>query len=638
MMKDFESDRQRLFTRRTLLLGGLQAGMFGGLIARMYYLQITQGQRYATLAEDNRINMKLLAPARGLILDRFGQKLAINEQNFRLVLVPEQVGNVNDMLKKLEAFVTLDDRTRARIRRDLARNPRFAPLTVKENLTWEQAAAIETRMPELPGVSIDVGLIRYYPNSSATAHVLGYVAAVSERNLRDDPDPLLSLPGFQIGKTGIEKLLDKDMRGQAGSADMEVNAFGRIIRQIDQRDSIPGHNVKLTLDSELQNYVQQRLRTERSAAAIVMDVHTGAIYAFASHPSFDSNSFSHGISQTDYDTLMGDETTPLINKVSAGLYAPGSTFKMAVALAALEGNFATAAHRVTCYGSVKLGNHQFHCWKHGGHGSLDMIGGIRESCDVYFYDLASKTGIDPIAAMARRLGLGSATGLDLPDERSGLVPDRIWKETTKGERWQGGETLVVSIGQGYMLATPLQLAVMTSRIVNGGKAVVPHLTKEIEGVRPEQTEWPDLGLDPDNLNVLIAAMNSVCNDRKGTAYGARITEPGKAMGGKTGTSQVRRISMAERAAGIVRNEDRPWRMRDNALFVGFAPVQSPRYAIAVIVEHGGGGSAIAGPIARDILVEAQRLDPARDRPVPMPAAEFIPPSNPVAANPDEEND
>ncbi len=637
-MKDFEVDRQRLFTRRTLLLGGLQAGLFGVLTARMHYLQITEGHRYATLAEDNRVNMKLLAPPRGLITDRFGQKLAINEQNFRLLLVPEQVGDVEMMLKELSVFVNFTPSSLERIRRDLRRNLRFAPITVAENLTWQQAAAIETRMPELPGVSIDVGQIRHYPHPTATSHVLGYVGAVTEANLKADPDPLLGLPGFQIGKTGIEKLLDKEMRGQAGSADMEVNAFGRVIRQIAQRDGVPGSTVKLTLDINLQNYVQQRLRTERSAAAVVMDVHTGALYAFASHPSFDSNSFSRGITQTDYDSLMNDETTPLINKVSAGLYAPGSTFKMAVALAGMESGIVPSSHRVPCYGAISLGSHRFHCWKRGGHGWLDMVGAIRESCDVYFYDVASKIGIDPIATMARRLGLGKKTGLDLPNESSGLVPDRAWKEANRGESWQGGETLIVSIGQGAMQSTPLQLAVMTSRLVNGGRAVEPHLTKSVEGVRQEQTEWPEMGLDPAHLNTLIAAMNSVCNDRKGTAYGARIMDETKRMGGKTGTSQVRRITMAERAAGIVRNEDRPWRLRDNALFVGYAPTHSPRYAVSVIVEHGGGGSAVAAPIARDILTETQRLDPAQENRAPMPAAEFIPPSNPVIAAPAEEND
>lgn len=642
-MRDFEIERHRLFTRRTLILGAVQAGLFGALAARMYYLQVTEGARFATLADDNRIKTQLVAPPRGLIFDRFGEKLAINEQNFRLELVPEQTGNVDDMLKKLSAFIRLEEPSLRRIRRDLSRKRPFMPVLIADDLNWEQAAAIQTRLPELPGISIDVGQVRHYPHGKSTAHVLGYVAAVSENDLKADTDPLLSVPGVQIGKTGIEKLLDKDMRGQAGTLDVEVNAHGRIMRKIAQREGVTGSAVTLTLDSQLQNYVQQRLRTERSATCVVMDVHTGAIYAFSSHPTFDGNEFSRGITQASYDTLINDETTPLTNKVSAGLYAPGSTFKMVVALAALEAGLVDGAHQVTCYGAIQLGNHRFHCWKRGGHGTLNLVGGLRESCDVYYYDLASKVGIDGIAAMARRLGLGTVTGLDLPGERAGLVPDRIWKERTRGERWQGGETLVVSIGQGYMLTTPLQLAVMTARLVNGGYGVVPHLVKEVSGAagtKQEQTEWPSLGLSDRNLRQIIFGMNSVCNDRKGTAFGARITEKGKEMGGKTGTSQVRRITMAERAAGIVRNEDRPWKHRDHALFVGYAPAHAPRYAVAVVVEHGGGGSKAAAPIARDVLLETQRLNPASARPVPLPPAEFIPPSpsNTTAAEAGEEVD
>jgi penicillin-binding protein 2 len=642
-MRDFEIERHRLFTRRSLILGGLQAGLFGALAARMYYLQVTEGERFATLAEDNRIRTQLVAPPRGLILDRFGEKLAINEQNFRLELVPEQSGNVDAMLLRLSTFIRLDDADLRRIRRDLSRKRPFMPVLIADNLNWEQAAAIQTRLPELPGISIDIGQIRYYPHGRATAHVLGYVAAVSENDLKADADPLLSVPGVQIGKTGIEKLLDKDMRGKAGALDLEVNAHGRIMRKVEQREGVRGSTVKLTLDIQLQNYVQQRLMTERSATCVVMDTQTGAIYAFASHPTFDGNEFSRGISQANYDALIKDETTPLTNKVSTGLYAPGSTFKMVVALAALEDRHTDAAHQVTCYGAMQLGNHRFHCWKRGGHGTLNLNGAIRESCDVYFYDLASKVGIDGIASMSRRLGLGTITGLDLPGERAGLVPDREWKERTRGERWQGGETLVVSIGQGFMLTTPLQLAVMTARLVNGGYGVVPHLVKEVAGAdgnKQEQTEWPSLGLNERNLRHIVAAMNSVCNDRRGTAFGSRITEKGREMGGKTGTSQVRRITMAERAAGIVRNEDRPWRHRDHALFVGYAPIDNPRYAVAVVVEHGGGGSKAAAPIARDVLLEVQRLNPAAERRAPLPVAEFIPPNpaNTATSGADEEVD
>lgn len=638
MLRDFESDRQRLFTRRALLLGSAQAGVFGILASRMYYLQVTEGQRYALLADDNRINRRLLAAPRGLILDRFGQKLAINEQNFRLMLVPEQVENIDAMLKNISTFVPLDERTLRRIRRDIQRNRSFAPLTIAENLSWDQAAAIELRLPDLEGVSIDVGEIRHYPFGQVTAHILGYVSDVNEEELKADSDPLLSVPGIQIGKTGIEKLNDKALRGSVGAADLEVNAFGRTIREIARREGKPGSTVTMTLDIELQKYAQQRLMTERSAAAVVMDVNTGAIYAMASHPTFDANEFSRGISQAKWQELTRDETVPLTNKVIGGLYAPGSTFKMVVGLAALEGNHITPAHTVPCYGAIDLGTHRFHCWKRGGHGTLDLVGALRESCDVYFYDLARKVGIDGIAATARRLGIGALTGIDMPGEKAGLMPDRVWKEATRHASWLPGETLNVSIGQGDVLTTPLQLAVMTARLVNGGYGVVPHVTREIEGVREENTIWPELGFDPAHLSVITAGMTSVVNDRRGTGYGSRISETGQQMGGKTGTSQVRRISMAERASGVVRNEDRPWLYRDNALFVGYAPVNDPRYAVVVVVEHGGGGSKVAAPIARDILIEAQRLNPMADRSTPLPAAEFIPPAPGTTPAPPAEGD
>jgi len=385
--------------------------------------------------------------------------------------------------------------------------------------------------------------------------------------------------------------------------------------------------VRLTIDIELQRYVQQRLMTERSAAAVVMDVKTGAIYALCSHPSFDPNAFSRRIDSATFKSLNEDETHPLINKVISGVYSPGSTFKTATALAALESGIIGPGHKVLCLGAMEMGDHFFHCWKRGGHGTMDLVGAMRESCDVFFYDVARRIGIDKLAETARQLGFGSPTGIDLTGEKSGTIPDRAWKEKIKKEAWQPGETLINAIGQGYVLSTPLQLAVMTARVVNGGFAVQPHITKEVEGAEREKTEWPSLGFDPANIALIINSMNSVCLDKRGTAFGARIKEPGMEMGGKTGTAQVRRITLAERREGIVKNEDRPWIYRDHALFVGYAPVSDPRYAIAVVVDHGGGGSHVAAPIARDILREAQRLDPTRDTRPRMNAADYVPDMN-----------
>ncbi|MFM2045403.1 MAG: penicillin-binding protein 2 [Pseudomonadota bacterium] len=608
---DRDAERLRLLTRRMIVLGGLKAAAVSALVGRLYYLQIVESDKYTMMAEDNRISLRLLAPPRGLIVDRHGVPLAVNEQNFRMVIVAEQAGDPKAVLDSIGRLAPLGEVELRRILRDMQRTRRFAPVTVKENLTWEQVSAIEVNLPDLPGTSIDVGQVRSYPFGEATAHVLGYVGAVSEKELEGTDDPLLTLPGFRIGKNGAEKLHDTALRGAAGAQQLEVNAVGRVIRELSREEGTPGRQVTLTLDAKLQHYVQQRLSAERSAAAVVMDVNTGGIYALCSSPSFDPNQFAMGISQDLWTSLINDETSPLTNKCVAGQYAPGSTVKMLVALAALEAGIMTPDQRVYCPGHYELGNHRFHCWKKGGHGGMAMHDAIKHSCDTYFYEVSRRLGVDRIAVMARRFGLGEKTGIDLPNERAGIMPDTEWKRRTLREPWHPGETLIVSIGQGYMLSTPLQLAVMTARMVNGGFAVEPHLTKSVEGLYQERTDWPSLGIDPAHLQVVVDAMHAVTAQPGGTAYASRITQAGFEMGGKTGTSQVRRITMAERATGVKANEDLPWRQRDHALFVGYAPKHQPKYAVSVIVEHGGGGGKIAAPIARDILLECQMLDAAR---------------------------
>lgn len=606
---DRDTDRYRSLTRRALVLGGLKLGLMSTLVGRLYYLQVLEADRYSMLADENRISLRLVAPSRGIILDRFGVPLAVNLQNYRIVLVPERSRDVERTLGLLSQIITFTDTDRRRIQRDIQRKRRFMPVTLKENLTWEQVAQVEVNTPDLPGVSIEVGEIRHYPFAESTAHILGYVGAVAEAELTGDP--VLGLPGFRIGKSGMERFHEKDLRGVAGTSQLEVNAVGRVIRELARDEGQPGREVILTLDVTLQQYAQERLKEELSAAAVLMDVHTGGIYALASNPSFDPNQFTTGISAEIWEELLANPTTPLTNKAIAGQYAPGSTFKMIVAMAALEAGVINARHTVVCPGYMDLGDHRFHCWKKGGHGPVDMSEALKQSCDTYFYDLARRISIDRIAEMSHRFGIGRRLGLDMPGERPGLVPSREWKQATMKAAWQSGETLVAAIGQGYVLSTPLQLAVMTSRLVNGGFAVRPHLTRQIRGGRNEQTRWPTVGVQKANLDVMVQAMGLVTNDRRGTAYKARIVEAGMEMGGKTGTSQVRRITMSERTTGVIKNEDLPWRERDHALFVGFAPVQAPRYAVAVLVEHGGGGSSTAAPIARDILLECQKRDPAR---------------------------
>jgi len=630
-----DNERYRAFTRRALVVGGAQAALFAVLAGRMYYLQVIEAERYATLAEDNRINLRLLPPPRGRIVDRFGVPVAVNQQNYRVVLVREQARDVKKTLDLLSEVIRLPEEEFARILRDAKHKRAFVPVSVRDYLSWEEVSLIEVNAPDLPGVNIEVGQTRNYPFAESMTHVLGYVSSVNESE--QTGDPLLELPGFRIGKQGAEKQYDLQLRGAAGSSHLEVNALGRVIREVRREEGKPGRDLVLTLDSGLQTFTHERLKGERSASAVVLDVRNGDVLALASSPGYDPNIFNTGLTQKTWNSLVNNPLSPLTNKAIAGQYAPGSTFKMMVALAGLEAGISPEASNY-CPGFMRLGRGRFHCWKRQGHGRVNMYGGIKHSCDVFFYDLSRKIGIDRIAEMANRFGLGAPVEIDLPGERGGTIPTRAWKRATIGEAWQGGETLVSAIGQGFVLATPLQLAVMAARIANGGYAVKPRLSRPLTpGVEPAEAApepapgaegsvaagasmFPSLNISDAHMRVIHKAMDMVTNDKRGTAYRARIKEDGWVMAGKTGTSQVRRITMAERAAGITKNEDLPWRRRDHALFVCFAPVDNPRYACAVVVEHGGGGSKVAAPIARDILTETQRRDPAATDPVRLVAA------------------
>lgn len=609
-------ERYKVFSRRTAVLAGGKFVLLSALVGRLYYLQVVEADKYAMLADENRINMRLLAPNRGIVVDRAGRALADNRQDYKLVVVPEQAGNVRRTLALLSRILKLEEDEQERILRDIARVHRFVPVTLREGLTWEEVSRIEVNAPDLPGVTIAVGLSRYYPYGEVVSHVLGYVSAVAESEL--DGDPLLRLPDFRIGKNGIERQLDLPLRGRAGTSQVEINAGGRVIKELSRREAKPGIEVALTIDIDIQRFVTERLG-EESGAVVVMDAHGGQILAMVSTPGYDPNDFGNGIDVGLWRELTTNPKAPLINKAIAGQYAPGSTFKMIVVLAAMEAGV-TPDHEVTCYGKIRLGDSTFHCWKKYGHGTLAMVNALKYSCDVYFYDLALRTGIERIADMARRFGLGGHLGIDLPGEKSGLIPDKKWKRKALDQPWHKGETVIAGIGQGYVLATPLQLAVMVSRIANGGFAVTPHLVRDTvtrEKIVPRQEpDFPSIGVSSDGMALIRDGMNKVTNELRGTAYAARIKEDGMAMAGKTGTSQVRRITLSERATGVRKNKDLDWVQRDHALFVAYAPVAAPRYAISVIVEHGGGGSRVAAPIARDILIETQRRDPLRNSPPP----------------------
>jgi penicillin-binding protein 2 len=612
-----EGDRLRTFARRALLLGAGQLGLFGVLAGRLYYLQVVTADQYALLADENRINHRLLPPARGRIFDRHGVPLARNSPTYRVLVTREQTTNLRATLDALAHLIPVSDDQIDTVIAEAGQRRGFVPITVREDLTWTELSRVEVNAPNLPGVSLDAGLLRDYPVGPLMAHVLGYVGPVSESELTGDP--LLELPEFRIGKNGIEKVYDKVLRGRAGISRFEVNALGREIKELYRYDGEPGRDLTLTIDLDLQRYVYERLSSEQSAAVVVLDVQTGDVLALASVPTFDPREFIDGLSRDRWRALTTNANTPLVNKAIGGQYPPGSTFKLLVALASLEAGATGPDYEVVCPGYIQLGDHQFHCWKRWGHGRLNLVGAIEQSCDVYFYDLARRLGVDAIAAMARRFGLGHALGIDLPGERPGLVPDRAWKLATRGVPWQLGETLITGIGQGYMEATPLQLAVMAARIANGRHAVVPRLVHGMGGADDANValaaEPPAaLGISDWSLRFVKQGMYQVVNGEHGTAREARLDGSDVALAGKTGTSQVRRITRAERATSVRKNDDKPWEERDHALFVAFAPFREPRYALAVVVEHGGSGAQTASPIARDVMAKALELDPLRARP------------------------
>ncbi|MCX7931102.1 MAG: penicillin-binding protein 2 [Rhodovarius sp.] len=598
-VKRAEEQRRNVFLRRALILAGAQAAAFGFLGWRLYRLQVEEGARFATLAEENRLSARLISPPRGRILDRNGHVVAGNRLNWRALLLAEEARDVTATLETFQRIIPLSEAERARIERELRRRRRFVPVILREFLTWEEMARIEVNAPDLPGILIDVGTTRVYPEGEHLAHVVGYVAPPAERDM--DGDPLLSLPGVRVGRAGIERHHEAVLRGRAGTVQLEVNALGRVIRELDRREGIPGQDVEISIDTELQKQV--RARCADGTSVVVMNARNGEVLAMVSQPSFDPNIFNAGVSAAQWRQWTAGRSTPLINKTTNGLYAPGSTFKMVVALAALEARVTTPGERIPCPGHFDLGDTRFHCWNRFGHGAVDMRSAIKVSCDVYFYEMARRVGINRIAAMARRFGLGVDLDIELPGVRRGLIPTREWREQ-QGQPWSMGDTIVHGIGQGFYQLTPLALCTMTARLATG-RAVQPHLTRAIGGrpVRGARAEdWPPLGIPERDLRLMRDAMWAVVNEPGGTAIASRLPATQGQMAGKTGTTQVRRVSREQRERGFnVQNLPREW--RPHALFVGYAPADNPLFAVSVVVEHGTSGSGAAAPLARDVLAD-----------------------------------
>jgi penicillin-binding protein 2 len=622
------NERQGVFHRRAFLFGGFAGAGVLALGGRLAYLQLLQNQRYEKLSTSNQFNFKLVPPPRGLIVDRHGVVLASNRPNFRLLVTRDKDIDPEATLQKLSEFVPLDDARRRRLLKDINAAPRRSPVSVTEDMSWEQFSAVNIRAPALPGVTADMGEVRVYPYGGAFAHVIGYVAKVNRDDLAPagpNADPIMLHPGFRIGKQGVEKAFDLDLRGKPGAHKVEVDANGREVRQ-DPAGNIPatpGKVIELTLDADVQNRALDIMGDE-SGAIVVMDCRNGDLLCMASAPSFDANQFARGLSAAEYAALARYERKPLLNKVMTGTYPPGSTFKPTVALAALSAGV-DPEQRVNCSGGWHWGGRTWRCWKHGGHGSQNMHDAIKNSCDIYFYQTALRIGPDSIAQAAHAMGFGQTFDIGIPGQKKGVVGSREGKRrAVKREPvWQPGDSVSYGIGQGYVAVNALQLAVMTARLANSKKALNPRLIKSVGGVdMPQGDLAPDLPFPAEHLAYVRGGMEAVANDVSGTAYKQSQLGLGDlTMAGKTGTAQVRSYdNVASRSsAGVA------WRLKDHNLFVAFAPVDAPRYALSVIVEHGGmGGATAAAPRAREVMRVALLKDPelrARiETPLPMPTA------------------
>ena len=585
--------RRMAFSRRALLLGAGMAGTGALLAGRMAWLAVFEGETYQLRAQANRIQDRLIPPRRGWIVDRQGKPIAMNRPDYRLELRPAEVEDLDTTLVAIRAVLDIDLAEDARIRDDVRTQPSFMPVVVRQNLSWREFSACNVRLATLPGVTPVQSFSRFYPEADHFAHLVGYVGAPTPEQYREQKNPLLIYPGFRIGKDGIERFADKQLRGTAGSSRVEMTARGELVRELGTNADTPGDTLRLTIDRDLQDYAARRLG-DNSASVIVMDVITGDVLCMVSMPAYDPNIFSRRVPARLWNALQKDDHTPLLNKSAMGLYPPGSTFKMVTTLAALEAGV-DPADTVGCSGAYRLGNNTWHCHARRGHGGVNMHRALPLSCDTYFYVMGRKVGIDSIATMARRLGLGQEYPLPLPGQAKGIVPDKAWKQRRYGKDWREGETLNGAIGQGYIVTNPLQLAVMTARLASG-REVMPRLIAD--GPAPQ---FPSLGIPDAHLALVRQGMVDVVNAGYGTARAARSPIGDVLFAGKTGTAQVRRISAAERKRGVIRNEALPWKQRDHALFVAFAPADAPRYACSVIIEHGIAGGRYAAPIARDVL-------------------------------------
>lgn len=592
--KDFVSEAivKERFDRRSFVIGAGMGGLGMILAGRMAYIAIAENEKYEVESESNRVNLSLIPPRRGWILDRNGAPLASNRADFRVDLIPERMKDRDATIAALTDVLALKEGDVADLNRAIDEARGFQAVEVKSGLTYEEFAALSVRLPEMPGVIPQRGFSRFYPTGPAVGHLIGYVGAANKEEYDESGDPLLVTPGYKIGKDGLEKEFEQTLRGVPGARRVEVTASGRIVRDLETREDTQGDSIRLTIDGPLQDYAARRLGLE-SGSVVVMDCQTGDILCMSSMPSFDPNSFSDGIGSVEYSMLREDERVPLRNKVLKGLYPPGSTVKPMHSLAFMEEGI-DPEETVFCGGGLRVGNRFFRCWKRGGHGTVNMAKAIYQSCDTYYYHFAQKTGFDPVAALARKLGMGEEFELPVTSQFYGTVPDPQWKLRKYEREWQPYDTVNSSIGQGYYLANPLQLAVMSARLATGVN-LKPRLIIGRDKPNPQSFQFPQFEID-----YIRQAMSDVVNG-PGTAGRGRLPFDDILMAGKTGTAQVVSLNVSDGKTG-------PWKYRDHGLFTFFAPFDNPRYAGAVVIEHGGGSGA-AYPIARDVMT--YMFDPAK---------------------------
>jgi len=611
-------NKARLITRRMFFLSALKVGVFISIVSRLFYLKISENIKYRSLSDKNRFREWKLVPQRGTIEDFFGEKIADNTQTFQLHMLPEDVLNMEELFFKLSKIIDFSEKKKNYLINKIQKRRPWETIIVSDNLTWPEFSKLNIFLHEMQGVKPVVALARKYPADGSSSHIVGYVSDISVKDLQHNEFLReVNTPGLKTGKNGLEKFLNETMTGKPGIQRFEVNAYGKRIKELKLVKGQVGQSFRTTLDKEVQKFTSQLIKG-KSGSVCVMDIYTGDIVSLVSSPTFDPNKFVHGISKEDWQILIKDKNKPLMNKSMAGLYPPGSTIKPIVALSALENDVISPKFVVECKGSVELYDHTYHCWKEKGHGFMNLRNAIKQSCDIYFYEVARRLGVDRLSVTAKKFGLGKKVLSSFNEEKSGVVPNTKWKLKNIGTGWFLGETLITGIGQGYFQVTPLQLCLMMAQLANGGYEIKPRIIDDRYALQPTVNAWREefnsknnninlgsqglkkLYSNKENIKFVLDALYGATNEPMGTSYRSRLTKPGYIYAGKTGTSQVRTITAEERELKL-KNADLPYEKRDHALFTAFAPYKNPRYAISVIIEHGGTGSSVAAPIGKKTI-------------------------------------